>query len=886
MDGIRRALVCCCGYPESDCALPAAHADGEFYRQLLQSRGYDVRVYTDKSLGLESPSKRNVLSGLQWLTKETAPSSSLVFVFVGHGTLVRDGASDSRDAASRALLCSDKQVLSDAEIAEALAHLPGGLLTGIFDCSFADAIIQVPVVMDLHREIERQKRIERLEQLGNLDAVAKEAAHAYCRPSDATFPGMWPKRLPPANFEFRGAKPNMLQTSTGRPAGPPGLVVVTIAASKYGEMPLEFGGNPDEPAQGVMTGCLKSVLAEVGKAPCTVQDVALRMQRRVELYFAERDMREVHQHCVLGCTCDPATLRFLEPPAPQVVLGTPREMLATPRSVLDDIQHESRHNLVSGARDITKWPRILLQFVAVDRDDGADPNETALLDRPVVLEAWLPLVAEVFADTVRGAQAAQPPSELQSRLLIESDVLEPPPSRVDQKYTFNPPPIGAQPDLRTQPSYPSLIPKVEALNAASTNTMPIAGWKHADESAQDTAAVPSPAATPAPLPERGSELGDATPREAESPGPPPGSLVLEPEAAAAACVALHEVLVRVFNTKKPFAAAARELVPKGGAATVASWDAFVVQRLGLTLSDARAWAPVVMDPHGCITRRSFAHALAFARGRPLRQRRITQAAAAPQAPAGFVDGTPAEPAASWEPGLARVAGEEVAADAGPAGIEPVAQDPRPAVPGLARDRSLHLDVEWILRAQHGTVIVNHCELREAPGYRDTDYRDPPREGRRLPASLHLRATLVTNPAFLDAQGTAACLPHIVLCTERFTREATGDEARYILPRPAKLPLLPNPILAVLQTAALPLPLPTQGAAQAPQAMPAPPGLQRRIERSGSEPHFPEALAAQLPSFRKDDARAQPENRAGAAKVLERGWPEALNLGERLAWRVS
>ena len=35
------------------------------------------------------------------------------------------------------------EVLSDAEIAEALAHLPGGLLTGIFDCSFADAIIQV-----------------------------------------------------------------------------------------------------------------------------------------------------------------------------------------------------------------------------------------------------------------------------------------------------------------------------------------------------------------------------------------------------------------------------------------------------------------------------------------------------------------------------------------------------------------------------------------------------------------------------------------------------------------------------------------------------------------------------------------------------------------------
>ena len=37
---------------------------------------------------------------------------------------------------------------------------------------------------------------------------------------------------------------------------------------------------------------------------------------------------------------------------------------------------------------------------------------------------------------------------------------------------------------------------------------------------------------------------------------------------------------------------------------------------------------------------------------------------------------------------------------------------------------------------------------------------------------------------------------------------------------------------------------------------------------GSEPHFPEDLAVQPPRFRKDEARAQPEQLAGAAKVLD------------------
>lgn len=149
----KRAVLCGVTYKGHIKALDASINNVRSMHQLLVKLGFpnaSIRILTEEeSDPTRTPTRRNILMALEWLTKGCRSGDSLVFYYAGHGSHVADSNGDEKDGFDEALCPVDYSVsgkiLDDEINAFIVAPLPhGAILHSIMDTCFSGTLLDLP----------------------------------------------------------------------------------------------------------------------------------------------------------------------------------------------------------------------------------------------------------------------------------------------------------------------------------------------------------------------------------------------------------------------------------------------------------------------------------------------------------------------------------------------------------------------------------------------------------------------------------------------------------------------------------------------------------------------------------------------------------------------
>eukprot|EP01012_Entosiphon_sulcatum_P019207 TRINITY_DN2404_c0_g1_i1.p1 TRINITY_DN2404_c0_g1~~TRINITY_DN2404_c0_g1_i1.p1 ORF type:complete len:497 (+),score=104.82 TRINITY_DN2404_c0_g1_i1:94-1584(+) len=142
--GRKKALLIGINYTGTRAQLRGCVNDVRKMRQYLSQRGgfpdspQTMLVLTDDQRGANSPTRDNILRGIQWLVAGAQPGDSLFFHYSGHGGQQRDQSGHEEDGYDETILPLDYQKghITDDEIWRLMvAPLPSGTrLTAVMDC--------------------------------------------------------------------------------------------------------------------------------------------------------------------------------------------------------------------------------------------------------------------------------------------------------------------------------------------------------------------------------------------------------------------------------------------------------------------------------------------------------------------------------------------------------------------------------------------------------------------------------------------------------------------------------------------------------------------------------------------------------------------------------
>jgi len=334
---------------------------------ILRRFGYETRLLCDTVLGLASSARRNIETGLCWLTEDIRAGDSIVFYFAGHGVLVPNLDAAEYGLKETALVPSDFTseedtdfVITAADLQRYFAALPSGVqFTGIIDAPCGDAIVQVPRYFDAMRKLFQEAR--------RRDALRNQAWRTS-----------WYEEHP-SRVAVRGLRE--LSRRPRRRAGPhggalfPGVRAFLLSACRPEQLALEFEQLHGTPS-GLFTSHLVGVLEEAfhrGAAqqacrsfaglpdehptgPLTYLDLISRVQDRMQKTLRDNGFA-VRQDVQLGFNVDPGLAIFLAPPEPYAERplpgGSPTDLFNA--AVLAKI-------LDGSPGSIRKWPYVLAQL--------------------------------------------------------------------------------------------------------------------------------------------------------------------------------------------------------------------------------------------------------------------------------------------------------------------------------------------------------------------------------------------------------------------------------------------------------------------------------------------------------------------------------------------
>lgn len=156
----KKAVLCGVTYKGHKKTLPASINNVRNMHQLLVKTGFpnaSIRILTEEeSDPTRTPTRRNILMAMEWLTKGCRSGDSLVFYYAGHGSHVTDNNGDEKDGYDEALCPVDYSVagkILDDEVNEILvAPLPhGAILHSIMDTCFSGTLLDLPFLCRINR---------------------------------------------------------------------------------------------------------------------------------------------------------------------------------------------------------------------------------------------------------------------------------------------------------------------------------------------------------------------------------------------------------------------------------------------------------------------------------------------------------------------------------------------------------------------------------------------------------------------------------------------------------------------------------------------------------------------------------------------------------------
>ncbi|KAI9223627.1 peptidase C14, caspase domain-containing protein [Blastocladiella britannica] len=187
--GRKKALLIGINYTGTANALRGCHADvRNFKKFLVECNGFPdmpqtFRVLTDEEGTTRAllPTRKNMISGMQWLVKDAAPGDSLVMHFSGHGSQTRDFDGDEDDGMDETIIPLDFEALQSTPMAPKgmghitddemhallVAPLPAGVrLFCIFDSCHSGTALDLPVTYNADGTIAKKFTKQELLEAG------------------------------------------------------------------------------------------------------------------------------------------------------------------------------------------------------------------------------------------------------------------------------------------------------------------------------------------------------------------------------------------------------------------------------------------------------------------------------------------------------------------------------------------------------------------------------------------------------------------------------------------------------------------------------------------------------------------------------------------------
>ncbi|KAI3789038.1 hypothetical protein L2E82_01825 [Cichorium intybus] len=154
----KKAVLCGVTYKGHPKTLAASINNVKSMHQLLVKLGFpnsSIRILTEESDPTRTPTRRNILTAMEWLTNGCCSGDSLVFYYAGHGSHVPDNNGDEKDGYDEALCPVDYKVsgkiLDDEINAAIVAPLPHGvILHSIMDTCFSGTLLDLPFLCKIN----------------------------------------------------------------------------------------------------------------------------------------------------------------------------------------------------------------------------------------------------------------------------------------------------------------------------------------------------------------------------------------------------------------------------------------------------------------------------------------------------------------------------------------------------------------------------------------------------------------------------------------------------------------------------------------------------------------------------------------------------------------
>ncbi|XP_076888263.1 metacaspase-3-like [Bidens hawaiensis] len=156
----KRAVLCGVTYKGHPKTLPASITNVRSMHRLLLNLGFQsasIRVLTEEeSDPTRTPTRHNIITAMEWLTKGSRSGDSLVFYYAGHGSRVPDASGDEIDGVDEAICPVDYSKsgkILDDEVNEILVEpLPHGVtLHSIMDTCFSGTVLDLPFLCRIDR---------------------------------------------------------------------------------------------------------------------------------------------------------------------------------------------------------------------------------------------------------------------------------------------------------------------------------------------------------------------------------------------------------------------------------------------------------------------------------------------------------------------------------------------------------------------------------------------------------------------------------------------------------------------------------------------------------------------------------------------------------------
>ena len=155
--GITRALLVGINYQGTKSQLSGCINDVKNMSQTMASMGFELkqdvntRILTEEHKRL--PTKREILNGMKWLTRDAKAGDVFWFHYSGHGTQVRDTNGDEADGKDEAICPLDYAkagMITDDEMGELLVNPlpPGATIYCVFDCCHSGTILDLRYCFD------------------------------------------------------------------------------------------------------------------------------------------------------------------------------------------------------------------------------------------------------------------------------------------------------------------------------------------------------------------------------------------------------------------------------------------------------------------------------------------------------------------------------------------------------------------------------------------------------------------------------------------------------------------------------------------------------------------------------------------------------------------